>query len=116
MLSCFGSDVNFLTNPNSELSQTSNIIKFGDGKTVKLWVWEIASDPSSPELVIPAYNKYDGIIIVYDCEKLASLNNVCSWIDMLDRQAPKVQKILVGNKCDSDFRKVSKESAKVNDY
>lgn len=49
-----------------------------------------------------------GIIVVYDVTDQESFNNVKQWMNEIDRYAnEKVNKMLVGNKCDLTSKKVS---------
>ncbi len=48
-----------------------------------------------------------GIILAYDCTSEDSFNNVRNWVRQIDLHANQnVEKILVGNKCDLEGKKV----------
>ena len=48
-----------------------------------------------------------GIILGYDCTKEESFNNVRNWVRQIELHAnSNVEKILIGNKCDLEQKKV----------
>jgi GTPase SAR1 family protein len=48
-----------------------------------------------------------GIILAYDCTSEESFNNVRNWVRQIDLHANQnVEKILIGNKCDLESKKV----------
>jgi Ras-related protein Rab-8A len=48
-----------------------------------------------------------GIMLLYDCTSEESFSNVRNWVRQIELHAnPYVQKILVGNKCDLEDKKV----------
>ncbi|GAB4852813.1 hypothetical protein Ancab_017015, partial [Ancistrocladus abbreviatus] len=83
-----------------------------NGKTIKLAIWDIAS-----QKLFPTYTEYrdaDGIIIVYGVTDPQSFEDVKQWLNEIDRYASdNVVKLLVGNKSDlTANRAVSYEAAK----
>ncbi len=49
----------------------------------------------------------DGIFIVYDVTNRDSFINIKQWLEYVDqRVSSSVKKLLVGNKCDMEFKRV----------
>jgi len=78
-----------------------------DGKTVKLQIWDTAGQERFRTITSSYYRGAHGIIVVYDVTDQESFNNVKQWMNEIDRYAnEKVNKMLVGNKCDLTSKKV----------
>ena len=63
----------------------------------------------------PNYKQAKGVIIVYDISNRDSFNNLDSWFDKIDEycnEDGKICKILVGNKNDTNNRRVEEEEGK----
>uniref|UniRef100_A0A2P2IIA7 GTP-binding protein YPTM2 n=1 Tax=Rhizophora mucronata TaxID=61149 RepID=A0A2P2IIA7_RHIMU len=72
-----------------------------DGKTIKLQIWDTAGQERFRTITSSYYRGAHGIIIVYDITDEESFNNVKTWLAEIDKFATdKVNKLLVGNKCD----------------
>lgn len=85
-----------------------------DGKTVKLQIWDTAGQERFRTITSSYYRGAHGIIVVYDVTEADSFSNVKQWLAEIERFAcEKVNKLLVGNKCDlTTKRAVEYETAK----
>lgn len=78
-----------------------------DGKTIKLQIWDTAGQERFRTITSSYYRGANGIIVVYDVTDQESFNNVKQWMNEIDKYAnDKVNKMLVGNKCDLTSKKV----------
>jgi len=69
--------------------------------------WDTAGQERFRTITSSYYRGAHGIIVVYDCTDQESFNNVRQWMEEIDRYAcDKVNKLLVGNKCDLSNKKV----------
>ncbi|CAG7729655.1 unnamed protein product [Allacma fusca] len=81
-------------------------------KKIKLQLW----DPSGSEKYLHLTKKYfsnaSGIIYVYDVSYARSFHNIVKWMDLVGENTDaNLPKVLVGNKCDTGRRAVTKEQA-----
>ncbi|KAG5518581.1 hypothetical protein PMAC_002977 [Pneumocystis sp. 'macacae'] len=78
-----------------------------DGKRIKLQIWDTAGQERFRTITTAYYRGAMGILLVYDVTDEKSFNNVRSWVSNIQQYAAEdVNKILVGNKCDWEERRV----------
>ena len=78
-----------------------------DGQRVKLQIWDTAGQERFRTITTAYYRGAMGIILVYDVTDERSFLNVANWIRNVEQYAsPNVSKILVGNKCDMEDKRV----------
>lgn len=79
-----------------------------DSKIYKLQIWDTAGQERFKAITSSYYRGSHGIVIVYDITDQESFNNIKSWMDDIDRYQtnPVTTKILVGNKCDLESKRV----------
>ena len=82
-----------------------------DGKNVKVQIWDTAGQERFRTITQTYYRGAQGVILAYDSTSQESFDNVRNWISQVNNHAqPNVQKILLGNKCDIEDKKIiSKE-------
>jgi Ras-related protein Rab-1A len=84
-----------------------------DGKVAKMQIWDTAGQERFRTITSSYYRGAHGIIIVYDVTDQMSFNNINQWIVEVTRYAGyDVDKLIVGNKCESSDRVVSYNDAK----
>ena len=77
-----------------------------DGELIKLLLWDTAGQERFRAFNESNYRGAHGIMIVYDLSNRQSFQNIESWLDNIDKFAPKkLQKILVGAKCDLESQR-----------
>ncbi|KAF7232522.1 hypothetical protein EG68_09876 [Paragonimus skrjabini miyazakii] len=82
-----------------------------DGKAVKLQIWDTAGQERFRTITSSYYRGAHGIIVVYDVTDQGSFNNVHSWLEEIKHYADsKVNRLLVGNKCDLEAKRVVQTS------
>ena len=81
-----------------------------DGKRIKLQIWDTAGQERFRTITTAYYRGAMGILLVYDVTDERSFNNVRTWHSNVVQYASEgVNKILVGNKCDWDEKRVISE-------
>merc|ERR1712196_624138 len=81
-----------------------------DGKRIKLQIWDTAGQERFRTITTSYFRGAQGILLVYDVADRTSFNSIRNWIAQIQQHADiNVNKILVGNKCDVDSRKVTTE-------
>lgn len=83
-----------------------------DGKVVKLQIWDTAGQERFKAITTSFYRGAQGIVVVFDVTDRATFASVKSWLYEVDRYAvEKVNKLIIGNKCDLTDRVVSQDEA-----
>ncbi|KAJ2662644.1 GTP-binding protein [Coemansia sp. RSA 1200] len=78
-----------------------------DGKRIKLQIWDTAGQERFRTITTAYYRGAMGILLVYDVTDERSFNNIENWYMNVEQHASEgVNKILIGNKCDIDDRRV----------
>jgi Ras-related protein Rab-1A len=76
-------------------------ILLSSGKVAKLQLWDTAGQERFRTIVSSYWRGADGVVFVFDLTDPQSFSGVKQWAEEVDRHAhERVQKILVGNKCD----------------
>lgn len=79
-----------------------------DGERVKLQIWDTAGQERFRTITTAYYRGAMGILLVYDVTDERSFNNIRNWIRNVEQHAsPNVNKILIGNKCDMEDKRVA---------
>ncbi|KAI8978976.1 GTP-binding protein ypt2 [Pilobolus umbonatus] len=78
-----------------------------DGKRIKLQIWDTAGQERFRTITTAYYRGAMGILLVYDTTDERSFNNVRNWFANIEQHASEgVNKILIGNKCDMEGKRV----------
>jgi len=78
-----------------------------DGKRIKLQIWDTAGQERFRTITTAYYRGAMGILLVYDVTDERSFNNIRTWHANVEQHASEgVNKILIGNKCDAEDKKV----------
>mmetsp|Transcript_7696 Transcript_7696/g.22681 ORF Transcript_7696/g.22681 Transcript_7696/m.22681 type:complete len:201 (-) Transcript_7696:51-653(-) len=73
-----------------------------DGKTIKLQIWDTAGQEQFRTITRSYFRGAQGIVLVYDITDRRTFSSVRSWMAQItDHADQKVNKVLVGNKCDN---------------
>ncbi len=73
-------------------------------------IWDTAGQERFRTITKTYYKGAHGIILTYDVTDENSFKNIRNWVKQIEQNAQtNVCKVLVGNKCDRDDRKVSYE-------
>lgn len=77
-------------------------------KQIKLQIWDTAGQERFRTITKTYYKGAHGIILTYDVTDENSFKNIRNWVKQIEQNAQtNVCKVLVGNKCDRDDRKIS---------
>lgn len=83
-----------------------------DGKVTKIQVWDTAGHERFRSLTQAYFRSAMGILLVFDVSSKQSFLSLQYWLSVMREAAPpKVQVLLIGNKCDLREREVSREEA-----
>jgi small GTP-binding protein len=81
-----------------------------DDKQIKLQIWDTAGQERFRTITKTYYKGAHGIILTYDVTDENSFKNIRNWVKQIEQNAQSnVCKVLVGNKCDREDRKISYE-------
>lgn len=85
-----------------------------EGQRVKMQIWDTAGQERFKTITQAYYRGAQGIFLIYDITQLHTFENIRQWVENIKRHAEnggeRVNKILIGNKCDMDTqRKVTFE-------
>lgn len=81
-----------------------------DGTEIKLQIWDTAGQEKYRSITQNFYKNAMGVVIVFDLTDEGTFDNVRNWIRQIKNHAGEnVCKLLVGNKCDIEENRVSKE-------
>ena len=73
-------------------------------------IWDTVGQERFRTLIKAYYKGSNGIILTYDVTDENSFKNIRTWVKQIEQNAQSsVCKVLVGNKCDRDDRKVTLE-------
>ena len=77
-----------------------------DGKTIKLWIWDITPAERLKRNYLIHIKLAIGIVVIYDITDRASFSAVQHWMLEIEKHASvNVVSILVGNKCDLESQR-----------
>lgn len=78
-----------------------------DSKRIKLQIWDTAGQERFRTITTSYFRGAQGILLVYDVTDRGSFNSIRNWVNQIQSHADvHVNKILIGNKCDMDDRRV----------
>ena len=79
-------------------------------KLIKLQIWDTAGQERFRTITKTYYKGAHGIILTYDVTDENSFKNIRNWVKQIEQNAQNnVCRVLVGNKCDREDRKISYE-------
>lgn len=79
-------------------------------KRIKLQIWDTAGQERFRTITKTYYKGAHGIILTFDVTDETSFKNIKNWVKQIETNAQNnVCKVLVGNKCDREDRKVTFE-------
>ena len=77
------------------------------GKKIKLQIWDTAGQERFISITTSYYRGAMGIMLVYDVTNSKSFDNISKWLrNIQEHSNPDVEKIILGNKCDMEDRRV----------
>ncbi|KAN0019028.1 hypothetical protein ACTFIV_008065 [Dictyostelium citrinum] len=78
-----------------------------DGRTFNLQIWDTAGQERFRTITSSFYRGAHGVLVCYDVTDQLTYNNVRLWMQEIQRYAVLgVSRVLVGNKCDLEDRKI----------
>uniref|UniRef100_A0A7E4VNP0 Ras-related protein Rab-35 n=1 Tax=Panagrellus redivivus TaxID=6233 RepID=A0A7E4VNP0_PANRE len=83
-----------------------------NGLRIKLQIWDTAGQERFRTITSTYYRGTHGVVVVYDVTNGETFSNVKRWLQEIESNCDSVQKVLVGNKCESDSRIVDEADAR----
>jgi Ras-related protein Rab-8A len=84
-----------------------------EGKLIKLQIWDTAGQERYRAITRVYYSGASGVILAYDCTRLASFENIRYWDEEIKSHATQnIAKVLVGTKCDLPGKNVDESQAR----
>lgn len=81
------------------------------GKKIKLQIWDTAGQERFHTITTSYYRGAMGIMLVYDITNEKSFENIVKWLRNINEHANEdVEKMILGNKCDMDDKRVVNKS------
>jgi len=78
-----------------------------DGKKIKMQIWDTAGQERFKNIISSYYRGAHGILVIYDVTDKESFKNITNWLIEIEKNAGKnILKVLIGNKCDLDDKRV----------
>lgn len=117
LLSRFTRD-NFTTDEKSTIGVefATRIITMPDGKKIKAQIWDTAGQERYRAITTAYYRGALGAMLVYDCTKASSFENIPRWLrELKDHANRDIVLMMVGNKvdlCVDNQRAVTEDQAK----
>ena len=88
----------------------AKLIAISNTEKIKLQIWDTAGQERFRTITKTYYKGAHGIILTYDVTDENSFKNIRNWVKQIEQNAQSnVCKVLVGNKCDREDRKISYE-------
>lgn len=75
-------------------------------KKIKLQIWDTAGQERFRSITSAYYRGAMGIFLVYDITSEKSFDNIKIWLKSILIENPDVKKIIVGNKCDLENKRI----------
>ena len=83
-----------------------------NNKLIKLEIWDTAKQDRFRALSKSFFKGIHGAILIYDVTNEATFNHIQDVLKLIDQNENHLPKVLVGNECDKDNRKVSEEKGR----
>ena len=83
-----------------------------NNKLIKLEIWDTAGQDRFRAISKSFFKGIHGAILIYDVTNEATFNHIQDVLKLIDQNENHLPKVLVGNECDKDNRKVSEEKGR----
>ena len=92
-------------------------IRWSDRVNIALQIWDVAGQERFGSMTRAFYKGADAAVIVYDVERLSTLDGALKWKQDLDLKVPDLPVVLLANKCEGppDDQSVGRTESKVLD-